>query len=88
VQRDSEEAALGEVVDGEIEDCPRDSAIHHALDHARVLLQHQQVVGTEEGDARRELQPVDRGPQRELRLLKSRGAGRGRRQGSDPAGKD
>jgi hypothetical protein len=53
VQRDPEQAALGGEVDREVEHDALDGAVRHAEHVPGVLLEHQHVVGPEEGDAGR-----------------------------------
>jgi hypothetical protein len=68
VQCDSEQAALGREVDGEIEDGARDHAVHDAPHAPGVLLEHEKVVRPDERHRARRHEPADGRPHTEVRV--------------------
>jgi hypothetical protein len=78
MQGDPEETAFRAEVDREIEHRPLEDAVDDPLDAAGVLLDREDVVRAEEGDARRRDQVADDGSDPEPRVQHGRASlGRG-----------
>ena len=68
MEGDAQQSTLGAEVDGEVEHRVLNLAVDDALDLAGVLLDDEQIVAAEEGDARRGHETVDHGSDIQLRM--------------------
>src|SRR6185436_5875105 len=66
MQRDAEQAALGSVVDGEIERRAVQDTVNDSLHFASRLFQNEEIVWTDEGHAGRLIEPGDHGADGEI----------------------